>query len=144
MGLTSALSAIRRLISAKLMPSAVANSACSTSFCGKNSCNGGSNKRIVHGRSSANEKICLKSVIWRAFSAANATWRSASSVAKIIWRILKIRSGPKNMCSVRTSPNPCAPNSKAVATSCGVSALAQTANGAISSHQLSTVPSVVS
>ncbi len=44
----------------------------------------------------------------------------------IIWRTAPIRSGSKNMCSVRQRPMPSAPNLRAVSASSGVSALART------------------
>jgi hypothetical protein len=42
------------------------------------------------------------------------------------WTIFSWRSSPKNMCSVRHSPMPSAPNSRALRASSGVSALART------------------
>ena len=48
-----------------------------------------------------------------------------SSSARIIWRTATIRSPSKNMCSVRQSPMPSAPNLRAWAASAGVSALAR-------------------
>ena len=44
----------------------------------------------------------------------------------IISRTAEIRSGSKNMCSVRHSPIPSAPNSRATFASLGVSAFART------------------
>ena len=44
----------------------------------------------------------------------------------IIWRTIGSRSSAMNMCSVRQSPMPSAPNSRALAASSGVSALART------------------
>ena len=49
------------------------------------------------------------------------------------------RSSPKNMCSVRQSPIPSAPNSRAFAASSGVSALALTLSRRKSSAHPSTV-----
>ncbi len=57
----------------------------------------------------------------------------------IIARILGWRSAAMNMCSVRHSPIPSAPNSRALAASSGVSALARTPSVRTSSAQRSTV-----
>ena len=52
--------------------------------------------------------------------------RPASSSAQIISRMARMRLSSKNMCSVRQSPMPSAPNSRAWLASRGVSALART------------------
>ena len=67
-----------------------------------------------------------KSARWNGSSSARAARRPASSEAMIICRTALMRSGSKNMCSVRHSPMPSAPNFFAVSASSGVSALART------------------
>jgi len=56
---------------------------------------------------------------------ASAARRPFSSSATIIWRTAVMRSASKNMCSVRHSPMPSAPNFRAVSASSTVSALAR-------------------
>ena len=63
----------------------------------------------------------------------------SSSRAMIISCTTGSRSSPKNMCSVRQRPMPCAPNSRARAASSGVSAFARTFSRRTSSAQPSTV-----
>ena len=57
---------------------------------------------------------------------ASASRRPASSAARIMRRTARMRSSPKNMCSVRQRPMPSAPKARAPAASSGVSALART------------------
>ena len=52
--------------------------------------------------------------------------RPSSSAARIISRISPSRSASANMCSVRQSPMPSAPNSRALAASAGLSAFVRT------------------
>ena len=78
------------------------------------------------GSPSIARKIPMKSSRWNGRSFATATRRSAESPAMIISRTIGMRSGLKNMCSVRTSPIPSAPKSRAFRASSGVSALART------------------
>jgi hypothetical protein len=59
--------------------------------------------------------------------------------ARIISRTAAMRSASKNMCSVRHSPMPSAPNSRAMRASAGVSALARMPSRRISSAQPMTV-----
>ena len=59
----------------------------------------------------------------------------ASSSARIISCTTGSRSSPKNMCSVRQRPIPCAPNSRARAASSGLSAFARTFSRRNSSAQ---------
>ena len=68
----------------------------------------------------------MKSCFWNGSSSARAAFRPASSSARIILRMATMRWSPKNMCSVRHSPIPSAPNSRALAESLGVSALVRT------------------
>ena len=100
--------------------------AISASVCGRNSCSGGSSRRIVTGKPAMiveelDEIVALHRQELRERGAA-----AASSSARIISRIATMRSPSKNMCSVRQRPMPSAPNSRAVRASCGVSALART------------------
>ena len=67
-----------------------------------------------------------KSAVWNASSSSSATDRSASDCARINRRITSIRSGAKNICSVRHSPIPSAPNARARSASAGVSAFVRT------------------
>ena len=71
-------------------------------------------------------KIPMKSSRWKGSRRSTAFLRSCSSLAMIISRTMAMRSSLKNMCSVRTRPMPTAPNSRALAASAGVSALART------------------
>ncbi len=77
----------------------------------------------------------MKSSRWNGRSFATAARRVAGSGAMIISRTIAIRSGAKNMCSVRTRPMPSAPNSRAFAASAGVSAFARTPSDRRSSAQ---------
>ena len=85
---------------------------------------------MVTGRPSMARKIPLKSSRCMGFSLSSAARssarRSGSSAAMIMSRTIGMRSVAKNMCSVRTSPMPSAPNERARAASSGVSALART------------------
>ena len=92
---------------------------------GRNSCSGGSISRIVTGSPSIASKISVKSWRWSGSRASSAARWSLSSSATISLSTSSRRS-PRNMCSVRHSPMPCAPNRRARAASSGVSALART------------------
>ena len=92
---------------------------------GRNSCSGGSISRIVTGSPSIASRIPRKSSRCSGSSSASAAScrprprrRSGSPRAA--------RRSPRNMCSVRHSPMPSAPNRRARAASSGVSALART------------------
>ena len=87
---------------------------------GRNSCSGGSSSRIVTGRPAIASKIPSKSACWNGSSRSSAARRPSSSSARIISCTTGSRSSPKNMCSVRQRPMPCAPNSRAFAASSGV------------------------
>ena len=126
-GLASASSAARRRIASTSVPSACATSASSASPCGRNSCSGGSSRRIVTGRPAMMRNSSMKVVALERQQLAPAPRAGrASSLAMIIWRTAPMRSGSKNMCSVRHRPMPSAPNFCAVSASSGVSALART------------------
>ena len=71
-------------------------------------------------------KIPMKSSRWNGRSRSSAARRVAWSAAMIISRTTGSRSAAKNMCSVRTSPMPSAPNARARSASAGVSAFART------------------
>ncbi len=68
-------------------------------------------------------------------SLASAARRDFSSSARIISRTARMRSSSKNMCSVRQSPMPSAPNFSATRASAGVSALVRTPSLRTSSAQ---------
>ena len=102
---------------------------------GRNSCSGGSSRRIVTGRPAIASKIPSKSACWSGSSLSSAARRSSSSEAMIISRTTGSRSSAMNMCSVRQRPIPCAPNSRALAASSGVSAFARTFRRRSSSAQ---------
>src|SRR6266496_4354314 len=64
----------------------------------------------------------MKSPRWKGSSLAKARALSSFVPARIISRIASIRSPSKNICSVRQSPMPSAPNATAFVTCSGVSA----------------------
>ena len=126
MGLVSCKLCTRFFTSSGFLPMLLASASTSLSSCGRNSCNGGSSRRIVTGSPFIALNSPAKSSRWNGKSFASAFSRPAASSARIISRIGPIRSGSKNMCSVRHSPMPSAPNSRAFCASCGVSALVRT------------------
>ena len=85
-------------------------------------------------------KIPSKSDCWTGRSRSSAARRAFSSPARIISCTTGRRSGAMNMCSVRQSPIPSAPNSRAFAASSGVSAFARTRMRRRSSAQSRIVP----
>ena len=95
---------------------------------------------MVTGRPSITLKIASKSPRCMGSNLASAASRSASASARIIWRTATMRSASKNMCSVRHSPMPSAPNLRAVAASSGVSALVRTFSVRMESAQPISVP----
>mmetsp|Transcript_9127 Transcript_9127/g.34381 ORF Transcript_9127/g.34381 Transcript_9127/m.34381 type:complete len:301 (-) Transcript_9127:1355-2257(-) len=107
-------------------PRVSASSRSHSSSQGRNSWRGGSRRRTVTGRPSMASKMPSKSFCCSGSSAAIATFFSCCVWARIILRTLARRSPSKNMCSVRTSPMPSAPFSRASAASSGVSAFAST------------------
>ena len=124
--LNSCSSDTRRFNTSAVVPAAAATSANSSSLCGRNSCSGGSSSRIVTGSPAMMRNSSTKSCRWNGSSLSSAARRPPSSSAMIIWRTMLIRSGAKNMCSVRHRPMPSAPNLRAVSASSGVSALVRT------------------
>ena len=117
---------MRRCIASTSVPSDAATSEISYSLCGRNSWSGGSSRRIVTGKPAMISNRSRKSLRWKGNSRASAARRPCSVSAMIICRTAPIRSGSKNMCSVRQSPMPSAPKRLAVSASNGVSALART------------------
>ena len=98
---------------------------------------------MVTGRSPMMRNRSWKSLRWNGSSLANAARRPASSGAMIIWRTALMRSGSKNMCSVRQRPMPSAPYFFAVSASSGVSAFARTfMRRDLSAHSISVAKSV--
>ena len=116
-------------------PIAAATSTISFSLCGRNSCSGGSSSLIVTGKPCMISNSSTKSVRCIGNSLASAARRDFSSSARIISRIARMRSSSKNMCSVRQSPMPSAPNLSATRASFGVSALARTPSLRVASAQ---------
>ena len=92
---------------------ALATSSISSSVFGRNSCSGGSSRRIVTGRPVMISNSSAKS--WRCIgsSLASAARRPCLVSARIISRTATMRSPSKNMCSVRQRPMPSAPNERA-------------------------------
>ena len=78
---------------------------------------------MVTGKPSMISKIRRKSARCSGNSWSSAERRSFSLSARIICRMARIRLSSKNMCSVRQSPTPSAPNRRAISQSSGVSAL---------------------
>ena len=115
-------------------------SSISASVFGRNSCSGGSSRRIVTGRPLMISNSSAKSCRCIGRSLASAARRPSSVSDRIISRIATIRSPSKNMCSVRQRPMPSAPNERAVRASVGVSALARTFMRRTSSAQPISVP----
>ena len=120
---------------------AAATSAISSSLFGRNSCSGGSSRRIVTGRPRMMVKSSTKSLALHAAGAWPAPRGGPSELsARIISRTARMRSPSKNMCSVRQRPMPSAPNSRAARASFGVSALARTCMRRTASAQPISVP----
>ena len=109
-------------------PTCSASSCICSSVRVKNSCRGGSSKRIVTGRPSMAFRMPLKSFFWKGSNSITAARRSISLFANIILRMARIRVSSKNMCSVRHKPIPWAPNLIACCASAGLSALVLISN----------------
>ncbi len=92
---------------------------------GRNSCSGGSIRRTVTGSPSIAVKIATKSSRWSGRRSSRAACLASSSSARMSRSTSCLRS-PRNMCSVRHSPMPAAPNRRARSASSAVSALART------------------
>ena len=127
MGLVSAKLVIRSRKSSSVTPKVSLNCCKSSSGCGKNSCNGGSSRRMVTGKPAIMVNSSTKSFCCWGCKRSKAICRCLASAAKIRHRISKIRRVSKNICSVRTRPIPWAPKRRARSASAGVSALARTA-----------------
>ena len=84
--------------------------------------------RITTGNPSIASNRPAKSLRCIGSSFCSAFLRVFSSRARIIACMCGMRSSAKNMCSVRHSPMPSAPNSRACFASRGMSALARTPN----------------
>ena len=93
---------------------------------------------MVTGNPAISSNSPSKSFCCSGRSASSAARRCSSDSAMIIARIFGCRSSAMNMCSVRHSPIPSAPSSRARAASRGVSALARTRSRRISSDHRST------
>ena len=100
----------------------------SSSTFGRNSCSGGSSRRIVTGKPAISRKMPTKSPRCSGSSLSRAFSRAPVPSARIISRMAASRLSPKNMCSVRHKPIPSAPIERATRASCGVSAFARTVN----------------
>ena len=100
--------------------------------CGRNSCSGGSSRRMVHGRPaivrrrSRRNRCAVRAAAAPAPRAGPPRRRRGSSA-----RTALIRAASKNMCSVRHRPMPSAPNWRAMRQSSGVSALVRTLHAAV-------------
>ena len=125
MGLYSPISATRRVTSLTGSPSASASSRWPVREVGRNSCSGGSNRRMQTGWPSMMRNSWTKSSRCIGSSRSSTAARPAGVSAKIISRITTRRAGSKNMCSVRQRPMPPALKLRAVWASSGVSALAR-------------------
>ena len=91
------------------------SSSMSASSCGRNSCSGGSSRRMVTGRPAMISEDARRSPRAASAGAWRARLRAAfASSARIISRTATMRSASKNMCSVRQRPMPSAPNLRAV------------------------------
>ena len=103
---------------------------------GRNSCSGGSSRRMVTGSDSMALKRPAKSARCMGRSFLSAARRSFSLSARIMARMCSMRSSAKNMCSVRQRPMPSAPKARAFLASRGMSALARTCRRRTGSTQL--------
>ena len=139
MGFSSWRALMRSMTKSKGTPSFSANWRRTTSSWGKNSCRGGSSRRMVTGRPSIALNSPTKSFFWNGKSFLRADRRCTSSAARIIWRMMSMRSPSKNICSVRHRPMPSAPKATACFAIAGVSALVRTLRVRCLSAQLITV-----
>ncbi len=99
---------------------------------GRNSCRGGSIRRMVTGSPSIASRIATKSSRCSGMRASRALCCPLASEARIRCSTSSRRS-PRNMCSVRHSPMPSAPKRRARVASAGVSALARTPSRRVAS-----------
>ena len=93
---------------------------------GRNSCSGGSSSRIGDRQPVHRRRGSAGSPTAAAAAAPPAPARARSSSSARISRSTCWRRSPRNMCSVRHSPMPSAPNRRARSASSAVSALART------------------
>ena len=114
------------LICSTVLPWASASFLMSSSSVGTNSWSGGSRKRIVTGLPSSASYSFSKSPCCSGRILASAASLSSSVSEQIISRNASILFPSKNICSVRQSPIPSAPSSRAFTASCGVSAFVRT------------------
>ena len=68
------------------MPSDAASSFCRPGSCGTNSCNGGSNSRMVTGRPSIASSVPLMLSLTKGNNSASAALRSSTVLLRIIFR----------------------------------------------------------
>ena len=108
------------------MPISFARDSMSASSVGRNSCSGGSRRRIVMGLSSITSYMPLKSSFCIGRSSARYFSLVSLSFERIMRRTDGILSSSKNICSVRHRPIPSAPNSRACFASLGESAFVLT------------------
>ncbi len=95
--------------------------------CGMNSCSGGSSNRIVTGLPAISRRMPTKSLALHRNDLRQGALALLGDFPQGSFREPpRCVPGPKNMCSVRHSPMPSAPNSIAILASPGVSALART------------------
>ena len=99
---------------------------------GRNSCSGGSSNRTVTGSPSMASNSATKSSRCNGSSASSADLRVCASWASTS-RSTSTRRSPRNMCSVRHSPMPCAPRRRARAASSALSAFARTRSRRVAS-----------
>ena len=125
-GLNSFRLSIIALIVSTDLPCASASFLISSSVWGTNSCSGGSKKRIVTGLPSIASNNCSKSPCWYGRILSSAASLSSTVSEQIISRNASILLPSKNICSVRQSPIPSAPSSRAFLASEGVSAFVRT------------------
>jgi pyruvate, orthophosphate dikinase len=86
---------------------------CRSSSLGRNSCSGGSIRRIITGRPVMASNRPSKSLRWNGSSSSRAAVRSSLVLAMIMRCTIGRRLCSKNMCSVRHRPIPWAPNARA-------------------------------
>ena len=139
-GFASCKARMRSRTSSGLISSTSDNSSNASSAAGRNSCKGGSSRRIVTGSPAITDNRPAKSARCSGSSATSAASRWGPLCANIMRRTCKIRVGLKNICSVRHKPIPAAPKRRARLASSIVSALARTCMRWCLPTQAMTVP----
>ena len=126
MGLNSCSSFTRCLIFSTDTPIFSARSFCAPASCGRNSCSGGSRKRIVAGKPFSALKMPAKSSLLIRQQLRERLLAVVDVVGEdhLAHGVDTVPS--KNMCSVRHRPMPSAPNAMAFAVCSGLSALVRT------------------